>query len=268
MAKSVSKLVADREAIARTVTSSADKHGAEIVPDLTNALWPDGVPQTLAPKDLVAALANHLKKATSALVEADLALAAEVADDPVARADRDEAAGELRSTFIDYRGLIRATYGPDLLPRYGLDGDTPGPVDTLANAATNVARLLRDNPFTAATPKRGRAALNNIELADGMDEAVTALKDRLDDVKAEEREYHTALVVRNEGMDTWSASYQGVAGALSALYHLAGADELATRVRPTTRRRAGLPESEDEASGGGEKAGEVESADGNASSDS
>ena len=46
-------------------------------------------------------------------------------------------------------------------------------------------------------------------------------------------------------MGRWAVVYPGIADSAAALFTLAGRPELAERVRPTARRRSGVPEEED-----------------------
>ncbi len=52
-------------------------------------------------------------------------------------------------------------------------------------------------------------------------------------------------MTRNDAIDHFSGMYQGVADTITGLYEIAGRPDLADRVRPTTRRRAGVPEDTD-----------------------
>ena len=46
-------------------------------------------------------------------------------------------------------------------------------------------------------------------------------------------------------MGRWAVVYPGIADSAAALFALAGRQELADRIRPTARRRSGVPEEED-----------------------
>ena len=68
------------------------------------------------------------------------------------------------------------------------------------------------------------------------------LKDALDAVAREERELQSTMSQRDEATARWTRTYAGVATILSGLAILAGLDDLAAKVRPTERKRAGIPE--------------------------
>jgi hypothetical protein len=201
-------------------------------------LFPDGAPESLTVAQVVGALAALLGRTTENLHDADLALAAEVADDTAYRDQRDEATELIREDLIDTADLISSSYGDEHLSTFGLKGETPRSSDLLVNNGSNVEELLRSRPLPAE-PKRGRPPVEAAALAAVIREHVDQLRGALESVKNEEREYERALVARDASLDEWQRVYQSVAGALSALYLLAGQSELASRVRPPERRRSG-----------------------------
>jgi hypothetical protein len=241
----ISKQIANREAIARTVTSSADLHGPEIVKPLELLLFPDGTPKRLTLEVWIEALGSTLQRATDEIHRTDIALAGEVADDAPIRTARDEKVSGVRESLIDYAGLIAGTYGDTYIKTYGLAGITPRFGDELLNTAENVVSLLRANPFSKLEPKRGRRPLDATEMAKALEVDANGLRDAMRAVKTEDREYELALGARDEAVNKWNTVYRGVAETLSAWFMLAGRTDLADRVRPTARRRSGQPEEPD-----------------------
>jgi hypothetical protein len=88
-------------------------------------------------------------------------------------------------------------------------------------------------------------SVDPIAMADSLATHAEALRTTLGDVKREEREAQLTLQRRNAATTAWNATYQRVADTRTGLFELAGRTELADRVRPTARRRAGLTEAED-----------------------
>ena len=83
-------------------------------------------------------------------------------------------------------------------------------------------------------------------LAAGLESRASRLDDALSSVRREEREAQSSLSSRDQAFARWERTYAGVAEVLTGLCTLAGLDDLAAKVRPTARRRAGAGE------GGGE----------------
>lgn len=237
----VTKAVASRVAISKTVLSSVEVHGPEVSEALSKLLFPDGEPKKLTTEVFLQALGSALARATSEVSQADIAHARELSDDAGPRAARDEAVAVLRERMIGVRGTVLSVYGPGILANYGLLGDTPVDVELLVARATNTEELLRTRPIEEAPIQEG-VTVNPTALAKGMKDSVKRVKDALQSVQREEREAQLSLSRRNDAIAVWSASYQGVADIITGIYELVGRTELAERVRPTARRRAGLTE--------------------------
>ena len=65
-------------------------------------------------------------------------------------------------------------------------------------------------------------------------------------MQTESREAQLSQERKAQAAAAWQNSYQGVTYAFYGLYLLAGRKDLADRIEPTARRRAGLPEVEDD----------------------
>ena len=90
-----------------------------------------------------------------------------------------------------------------------------------------------------AAPKKGRT-LDFAALAEDLLVHVTALEAALKNVKREEREAEQALTKRDAAVAAFEPVYTGIADITAGLLELAGQGDLASRVKPTVRRRAGL----------------------------
>jgi hypothetical protein len=234
----VSRIVANRQSVARTVVSSIEHHAAPLVPAVQEVFTRAGAGGRIDVGRLFHAAGAVLESSTKRMVDADLALAAERSDDDPERQRREKAVSQLRETVIDIRGLLSSTYGDGVAREYGLDGATPDDHDLLINYAVNAANLMKSKPI-GHQPKRGRPTCDAAALAGVIEADVTLLSDALDSVKREEREEQGRLVKRDAEMNEWSRVYSSIAGLTSALFKLGGNDELAERIRPTERKSSG-----------------------------
>lgn len=75
--------------------------------------------------------------------------------------------------------------------------------------------------------------------------SATHVSTSLDHVSREKREEQAARLKRDEADALLRRVYAGFADALAGLASAVGLVDVAQRVRPTARRRAGLPEEED-----------------------
>jgi hypothetical protein len=240
----VSRMIADRVTIATTVQSALDIHATEMAPALEALLFPGGAPKDLTVAGFITALRTLLDRRTKALIDADLAHTAELADDDGYRSTRDENIAELRVYITSLRNTIVGNYGAEVAGAYGLNTPLPDDAQVLVNMAASIEKLLRTRSL-AEPPKRKSLTVDPIAAADDLRALGEAVAASLNDVEREKREAQMTLNVKSEAMSAWSHGYEGVADAAAALLFLAGRPDLADRVRPTAKRRQGMPEAED-----------------------
>jgi hypothetical protein len=240
----VSKMVSDRLAITRTVVSSIEVHGAEVSDALEKILFPDGPPAHLTVAMVLTALGASLQRSANELRDADLVNAAELADDDAPRAARDQGIINLRARLISIRGTLSSVFGNAVLSAYGLAGETPEDADLLVHRATNAADLLAKRPLVEP-PTQSGVAVDAVALGLSLEKPITQLTSALADVKREEREAQLTLKARNAVAAAWNTRYQGIADTATGIYEAVGQADLADRVRPTARRRAGVAEAVD-----------------------
>ncbi len=240
----VSKMVSDRIAVSRTVLSSLHVHGTEVSEALEKRLFPQGPPPNLTVAMVIEALGKVLERAGDGLATADLAHAAELADDEAPRTARDQAIAAVRARLISIRGTLSSVFGASLLSTYGLAGETPEDPELLAHRAANVAKLLADRPIVEQ-PKQDGVTVHALALAQSLQEPMKKLTLALGDVDRETREAQLTLKARNEASVGWNADYQGVADTATGIFELVRRGDLADLVRPTARRRAGMTEQGD-----------------------
>jgi hypothetical protein len=244
MAGEVTKMVSDRATISNTVLGSVKVQAPEVAPVIERILFPEGPPANLTVQAMLVALGSALERSVAEIKAADITHANELADDGASRAERDEALSALRAGLMDARDVLAATYGQSVAVEYGLDGETPTIPGLASQRAAKAAGLLRSRPMTAK-PKRKGVTVDASALAADLEDGAKRLDASLVTVQKEEREAQLTLNARNESLARWNARYQGVADTITGLYELAEKWELAAVVRPTSRRRAGVPEEGD-----------------------
>ncbi len=243
MAKSskLSKMAANRLAVSATVTSSATVHGGEIAAALHGVLFPRGPAKPDLTVQLLDALSAALDRAAADVERADLAHASELLDDEAPRQRRDVAQAELSALLLQQRATMEALYGAQTARAYGLTEALPTQPAQLVVRARSVEKQLRENPITDKPLRKG-LSLKASELADELDDHLGRLATALSDVQREAREAQLTLEEKTQAAERWQTVYQGVTSAFYGLYLLAGRKDLAERIEPTARRRAGLPE--------------------------
>lgn len=234
----VTKLVANRQSNARAVVTAIEVHVAAAAPAVSALLFPNGEPSHLTVAQVIEALGRTLAARTEAMGTADRALADELGDDQPYRDARDTARAAVRGALIDCSNSVSGAYGASVLHACGLDGALPTVDGLLLQQAKVVhAALAKGAPKSAA--KKG-CSLDFAALAEDLQVHVGAFEASLQDVKREEREAEQALQKRDGDVAAFEPVYAGIAEIAAGLLELVGQSDLAGRVKPTVRKRAGL----------------------------
>lgn len=250
MTQTVSKVIADRRKIVNTLISALDVHGGEVLPDLEKRLFPNGVPQNLTIASVVGAIVSLANDAVKQMEQADLDHAVELSDDDAFRLARQAKVAKLRIQLSAVRSGFLHGYGTDVATAYNLNASIPDDVPTLFSRTASVIVLLSTRPLTE-TPELASMALNPTLLAGELQTALNAAQAADKEVERERKEAELTLSAKHKAMEQWPNPYSPAADALACLFVLAGHPTLADRVRPTAKRRSGVPETDDETPGEG-----------------
>jgi hypothetical protein len=239
MAKN-SRVAVNRGVVTDAVLASLRVHGEEIAMGL-QALFNQGRSARFEVDALLHRLALELERAGAELLAADLAHATELADDHAPRQARDEATAAVREKLLGLRDLVSGAFGEPAAAAYHLREALPELPAQLLQRGRNVQDLLEKQPFT--TPPRHRSLkLKAADLAEELKDELDPLDAALKDVKREEREAQATQEHRNRATEEWQRVYLGVTHMAYGAYILAGRRDLAERIEPTSRRRAGIEE--------------------------
>ena len=234
----ITKLVANRQSNASVVIAALEVHAKASAADVSAVLFPKGEPKHLTVAIFIDALGKVLAAHADAIGAADRALADELGDDQPDRDARDAARAEVRAALTDCQSSVSGAYGASVVHAYALDSALPTADNLLLQQARVVhAALAKGAP--KATAKKGRK-LDFAALAEELEMHIAALHAALQHVKREEREAEQALTKRDAAVAAFEPVYTGIADVAAGLLELAGQGDLASRVKPTVRRRAGL----------------------------
>jgi hypothetical protein len=246
MAK-VGKEIENRLSVSKKVVEAALTHGPEIaklLAELAAAAHDDsnGKSKSKAPtvEAYIAqfiAFASILTLAAEVMHEAALAYAAEQADDVAPRAARDTNRDALLALMVTVRTGVEGALGWEGIKTYGMEGSTPRTPEALANHVTTVIMLMTKKPALVTT-EIGTTFSTKACIA-ALEPKKAALDTSIKDVGREKRELEDAAGKRDKAIEQWGEVYQGVANTLTGLFRLGGRNDLADRVRPTTRALAG-----------------------------
>ena len=237
----LSKEMTNRLTISRTVQSSFKVHGPTIVTALEPALLRAGLLAKVDISALLAFLDDSLEHDAIEVRAADLANAAELANDALVRQERAGALGAVRDKLLGARDLMTGAYGMSVAAAYDLSSALPETPPLLLQRGQNVALLLTERPLTA-TPRLLDLKLDLKKLGGEIAALCERLAAALVAVQREQRAAQATLERKNRAGEAWQHSYTAVTYVAYGLYLLAGRRDLADRIEPTERRRRGLPD--------------------------
>lgn len=230
-----SKATVDRQRSADSVVAVADAHAEGTEKTLVALVKPHLKKGEPAPA--FAAVMRHacqlLAAARDHMVEKDDAHELELADDPPIREARDKAASALYGQIVEIREMLTGIYGAPTTQKI-LSGATPEDPAQLARFAGQIATNLLAAKLPA--PRVKGAHLDVEALAADLRAKRAQVDKLLKDVQREVREAQGTLAEKTAAIASYDQVFAGVAGTLSGLLLLSGQAELASRVRPSTRR--------------------------------
>lgn len=225
-----SKLVTDRVKSSRAVVAAGNENLDAIV---AAAKERHGKKLADAASVVVETMVKALEEATAGMEAADLANAAELGDDPAARARRDEASANARTALVEVRAAVTTAYGDAFAKSLGFAGDTPDDPQQVLHLLRAVGPGLK-----ARKPPK---SLPGVKIDIGVMQKRIAdvekpLAAALDEVASEERQAQGTLAKKDAAIRSYDVAFRQAAGLLSGMLDLAGLDALAARVRPSVAR--------------------------------
>ncbi|MEX1366007.1 MAG: hypothetical protein AB1Z98_22965 [Nannocystaceae bacterium] len=228
-----SKMVIQRLRSSRIVVQAARVHGPTVTAAL-EARLPPGDAGASAVGPLCVSLASVLEAAAERMDRADADHEREQADDASPRSERDASSEALLSALVDLRGAVSLTHGDAAVATLGFTGPTPRDPTELATLGTRVLERVAELP---PQPSRLPGLTLDLEpLTAAISSPLSTLQAALQQVATESREGEQTLVAKQAAMTDYDATFRAVATTLQGLFSLAGATELAARVRPSSRR--------------------------------
>lgn len=148
----------------------------------------------------------------------------------------------LRDRVMRTRSFAEGAFDDATLANLGLTGETPRDPDELVTYATHAAKQLREVTLPEPNEEEDGASFNAARRAALIDEGIARLKAATDGIAEDERDEQKAVKARNEAEEDLRYGYIAAADGFAADAIAAGHRDIADRVRPTARRRDGLPE--------------------------
>ncbi len=228
-----SKMVLDRQKSSSTVQSAGNGYEDKMATGMADIFGAEAEPAT---RTLLKLSVFKLKSDTESMIRADDANLNETSDDSRLLTQRDEDSANVNAHLVDIREASETVYGPDFTRELGFEGDTPR--DPVAVQRLGVLVLRNLGSGSTPPPKPIKVGLSmdlgawKKPLATGLEELAHAIQAVSDD----KRDADQTLVDKREAMGRYDRTFSTTANLISHMLRAAGEMELATRVRPSTRK--------------------------------
>lgn len=150
---------------------------------------------------------------------------------------RNGAAKELRVLMVAGRGLTSHLFGDDKLEAIGFARRIEEDPEALLEQAVAVVGQVGDPGFVLPTPRLKGLSVDLRDLAVDLVPAIEKLRDALEKLQAARCDVTLALHDRNVALEAFNHDFLHIARIVEGLLRRANLDDLADRVRPSTRRR-------------------------------
>ena len=197
------------------------------------------------------------------LVATDRQHRAQKAREATFRAVKDGSVKEVNAQVLGLRNAFSGVYTDDQLAAIGFTRRVPQQPAELLELAAYLAVRLGDPALELSGSRFGEFDLDASFLAREFKPSVERLRQALSDLQREERLTEASQLAKDEAMASHNRDFLWIARTVESLLRLAGLDDLAARVRPSTRRPGETVEEFEEPDTDGEEP-EVEGADSDA----
>ncbi|MBK8258535.1 MAG: hypothetical protein IPK82_38480 [Polyangiaceae bacterium] len=243
----MAKEVTDREAAAEAVAAAAETHAPQIA-EAFAAKFKAFAPKKQPLPDIGALLhivAAALRAQAADLQQKSAAHDAELADDAAPRQARDNATAELTQTLVAIRATTETVYGRAGLQALGIDGRTPTDSKAIQEHARNFLARIKDPKLKLPKPQEGVVIDKAVWIAK-VEKTLPVLTQARKDVAREEREAEATINAKNKAMESFDDLFGVVATFTSSMLDLIGEEDLASRIKPSVRRRGVTAETDTE----------------------
>jgi len=224
----LSKRVLDDQKDGDRLAAMARQHASGIANAVAAAL---GAPHGAAVEALTLALAAKVASLNAEMVDADVALSVELADDAAPRAARDRHERDARAAVVDVRERVVGMYGQGVLTTFLLAGSAPKDTKQLVTWIERAAAAIEQTkPESLPECRIEGAKPTTKKWAAVLRKPVGQLKEALGDVDREAAEAVTALSARNQRRDAFEAFAPKASELLEGLLRFGGMDAEADRL--------------------------------------
>ncbi len=231
------KSVTDRIRSSRAVLWAIETHGhrlVEILGEFFGSLLEEG--EAIPFEAQLALFKKKLILIRDRLVSTDRAYRDQKASESLVRGKRDEGAAQVNSDIVGLRQAFSGIYSDAKLAEFGFARRTPQqPAELLEQASHLIVRL--DSPeLDLSGSSYDDFKLDAPHLARKLVRSVGSLQEADDELAGQERTSEALMLAKDDALAEYNRSFLWIARTVESLCRLAGLDEVAKRVRPSSRR--------------------------------
>ncbi len=231
------KTVTARIQSCRTVVWAIDTFGGRLVDELDPSFTPLlGEGQEMPFETQLELFKKKLILDRDQLVAADRAYRDQRAWESLVRGRRDAAVTEVNRDVVDLNGALTGVYTPEKLTELGFPRRMPRGPEELSEQASYLKVRLSD-PDLDLTGARFELQVEPSNLVAKLSGSSETLSQMIDELAREERKTEALKLAKDDALSVYNSSFLWIARTVESLLRLAGLDEVARRVRPSSRRK-------------------------------
>jgi hypothetical protein len=248
------KMVTNRIKSCRAVTWALDTFSGRLLPKLGELFDPLLEEGQVTPFETQLALFHKkLVAGCEAVVATDRAYRDQRARETRFRALRNEALAEVNSKVVVLRQAFGGIYSEEKLAEMGFARRTPQQSGELLEQATHLAARLSEPTFDLSGARVDGFQGDLPQAVGDLGPAAEKLGTSIDNLTREERRTEAAMLAKDDAFNEYNRTFLHVARTVESLFRLAGYDEVARRVRPSSRRPGETVEPFEEPGGGADQ---------------
>ncbi len=170
------------------------------------------------------------------LVAKDRAYRDQKAREALSRAWRSEQFEEVTSGVVGLRQAFTGFYSQHKLAEFGFARQTSRQPEELMEQVSHLVSRLNDSELDLTGSRFGDFKLDAPHLARELVGSVGTFQQAADELAGEERKTEAMKLAKDEALSQYNQSFLWIARTVESLCRLAGLDEVAKRVRPSSRR--------------------------------
>lgn len=231
------KTVSDRVQSCKAVLWALETYGDRLVEILGESFGPLLEDGQALPFDVQFQLfTKQLRLVSDQMLGTARAYRDQKARESISRGTRDERAADVNSGVVGLRQAFAGIYSEEKLAEIGFARRTPQPPAELLEQASHLVDRLGDPELDLTGSRFGEFQLDAQQLAQELVKSVKAMQEAADDLSREVRRSEAMKLAKDDAIVEHDRWFVWIARTVESLCRVAGLEEVAKRVRPSSRR--------------------------------